>query len=399
MGLRAAFSLVLLLFFSWGFLTTLNDVLVTDFRSLFALSYRSATLVQFTFFFSCFVASFPCGALVGRVGHKATMLAGLAVMCLGALCFVGASTAAHFGAFLLAIVVMACGNTALQTAAAPYVSLMRPDASGASRFSLALAVNSMGSMLAPAFGAVFLLRPSTHLTPHSLGPPFAAIAAGLVGLSILVSRSHLPPLPGPIASAAGSSYASLLRQPRFVFGVASTLLYVGAEIALGSLMINFLGQKDILAISAHKAAWLASIYWGGSMVGRFLGWALLKRISSPKVLAIVSTSAALLVFTAVLGSGWLSATCLLAVGLANSVMVPILYNLAIADLGPNTAKGAGMLVAALIGGAAIPFAQGAIADRIGLHRSFVLPALCYIAIATYAIVVRRWKLPGVYSAG
>jgi FHS family L-fucose permease-like MFS transporter len=389
MTLRAAFSLVLVLFFSWGFLTALNDVLVTDFRTLFALSYRSATLVQFTFFLSCFVASFPCGSLVGRLGHKSTMLAGLAVMGLGALCFVAASTTPHFSTFLLAIVVMACGSTALQTAAGPYVSLMRPDASGASQFSLALAVNSMGAMLAPAFGAIFLLRRTANLDPHSLGPPFAAIAAGLLGLCILVARSRLPPLAGNIASSEGSSYAWLLRQPRFVFGLGAMLLYVGAEIAIGSLLINFLGQRVILSMPASSAAWLTSTYWAGSMVGRLLGWSLLKRLSPSKVLGGVATSATLLVLSAVLLSGWAAAICLLAVGLMNSVMVPILYNLSIADLGPNTGKGAGMLVGALIGGAAIPFAQGALADRIGLHHSFVLPALCYLVIATYAAAVPR----------
>ncbi len=389
MSLRAAFSLVLLLFFSWGFLTALNDVLVTDFRALFSLSYRSATLVQFTFFLSCFVASFPCGSLVGRLGHKATMLAGLAGMCLGAVCFVAASTTAHFITFLLAIVVMAFGSTALQTAAGPYVSLMRPEASGASQFSLALAVNSMGAMLAPAFGALFLLRRAGPLSPHSLGLPFAAIAVGLFGLCIVVSRSRLPPLANTVSSSSGSSYASLLRQPRFVFGVGAMLLYAGAEIAIGSLLINFLGQKEILQMPAHSAAWLTSIYWGGSMTGRLLGWALLKRVSSSKLLALVATAAALLVLGAVLFSGAPAAACLLAVGLANSVMVPILYNLSIADLGPNTGKGAGMLVAALIGGAAIPLAQGAIADRVGLHHSFVLPALCYVPIAIYAIAVQR----------
>jgi FHS family L-fucose permease-like MFS transporter len=219
--------------------------------------------------------------------------------------------------------------------------------------------------------------------------PFAAIAAGLFGLCLLVSRSRLPPLGAAVAGSAGSSYATLLKQPRFVFGVGSMLLYVGAEIAIGSLMINFLGQREILAIQPQSAAWLTSIYWAGSMTGRFLGWALLKRVSSSRLLALVALGAALLVASAVILSGTPAAVCLLAVGLFNSVMVPILYNLSIADLGPNTGKGAGMLVAALIGGAMIPFMQGAIADRIGLHRSFLLPALCYVAIATYAVCVRR----------
>jgi FHS family L-fucose permease-like MFS transporter len=319
------------------------------------------------------------------------MLLGLSGMCLGALCFVAASTTAHFTIFLLALVVMAFGSTALQTAAGPYVSLMRPDTPGASQFSLALAVNSMGAMLAPAFGAIFLLRHVSPLTPHSLGRPFVAIAAALLGLCILVYRSHLPPLGKNVASSEGSSYASLLRQPTFVFGTLSMLLYVGAEIAIGSLIINFLSQKDILAISSQSAAWLTSIYWAGSMAGRFLGWILLKRISSSKLLTSVAFSAALLVLVAIISHGTLAAVSLLAVGLFNSVMVPILYNLSIADLGPNTGKGAGMLVAALIGGAVIPFAQGAIADRIGLHHSFILPAICYVAIAMYSVAARRWQ--------
>jgi FHS family L-fucose permease-like MFS transporter len=383
------------LFFTWGFLTSLNDVLVADLRSIFRLSYRSATLVQFTFFFSCFAFSFPSSRLVARFGYKSTMMVGLTIMAAGSLCFVGATAVAVFGCFLLALAVMACGSAALQTAAGPYVSLLGSEESASSRFSIALGINSFGAMLAPAFGSVFILHSQrgSHLAQiGELVLPFVAIAAGLACLAAVLACLRLPAIEAaaPIESnVARGSYRVLLQHPRLIFGVLAMLLYVGAEIGIGSLLINFLGQPDTSGLTPQRAALWASFYGGGAMAGRLLAPLLFRRYRPQRVLSVAAVLAIALVAIAILFTGPLASCSLVAVGLCNSVMVPILFTTSIAGLGPLTGKGSGLLVGALIGGALLPVLQGAAADRIGLHRSFAIPAVCYLAILAY----------GVYTSG
>jgi FHS family L-fucose permease-like MFS transporter len=393
---RSAFALIVILFFTWGFLTSLNDVLVADFRSIFHLSYRSATLVQFTFFSTCFVGSFPASHFVARLGYKITIFIGLLTMSLAALCFVGASVLATFPSFLCALVAMASGSTTLQTAAGPYVSLLGPESSASSRFSLALGVNSFGAMLAPAFGAWFILRDSSHARPTAadLIHPYLFIAAGLACLAAVVLTVHLPAIQTlpPAAGSRRTQYRDFYHHPRAIFGIVTMFLYVGAEIAIGGLMINFLRQPDTSHLSLQRAAFLASLYGGGAMIGRFAGWIVLKSLRPQSALLIAAACAFSLVLTSILSTGDLAAFSLLAVGLCNSVMVPIIFTTAIAGLGPLTEKASGLLVAALVGGALIPLAQGAFADRIGLHRSFLLPALCYFAICGYGVFT-RYKPP------
>jgi len=390
LGQRSALALIWVLFFTWGFLTSLNDVLVADLRSIFHLSYRYATLVQFTFFSSCFLFSFPSSRLVTAFGYKLTMITGLIIMCFGALCFVPASSAVTFSFFLVALSVMACGSTALQTAAGPYVSLLGAEDSASGRFSLALAINSLGAMLAPGFGATFILH-DVHLSSASqaasLRFPYLGIAGALLCVALVLMGARLPPIQPTMSSAGvpGESvgYSRLLEHPKLLFGVAAILLYVGAEISIGSLLINFLGQADTSALSPRQAALLGSFYGGGMMVGRFLAPFVLHRYRPQRVLSLAGVLAVLLVVTSIISSGNLASFSLIAVGLCNSIMVPVIFTTAISGLGALTAKGSGLLVAALVGGALIPVVQGTVADRIGLHRSFFVPAICYVAVFAY----------------
>jgi FHS family L-fucose permease-like MFS transporter len=382
--------LISVLFFTWGFLTALNDVLVAHLRSVFHLSYHSATLVQLTFYLSCFIASFPSSRLVSTFDYRIVMVIGLSIMALGALSFVRASAVATFASFLVALVVMASGSTALQTAAGPYVSLLGAEESASSRFSLALGVNSLGAMLAPGFGAWLILR-DKEAQAASLRLPYIGVAFGLTALALVVWMSRLPEIARPHSTDAvkGQSFRSLKNHPRLIFGVLTMFLYVGAEIAIGSLLINYLGQPETLALARPRAAMLASLYGAGAMIGRFIGFAVLNRIRPTFMLAIAAAAATALVLTSVFTTGSVASYSLLAVGLCNSIMVPVIFTTAINGLGPLTAKGSGLLVAALVGGALIPFCQGALADRIGLHRSFAVPAVCYIFICVYGLACMK----------
>jgi FHS family L-fucose permease-like MFS transporter len=411
MSPRAAFTLIVALFFTFGFLTALNDVLVADLRSIFHLSYRSATLVQLTFFSTCFLASFPASRIVSGLGFQSTMMTGLLLMSAGALFFVHAAGIASFTVFLVALIVMAAGSTVLQTATGPYVCLLEPDepctgssdGAAAARFSLTLAVNSVGAMLAPAFGATLLLRhatfsftsPATSITQSAdLRLPYLGIALSLALLALVVRRSNLPPVLAPFSSIGPRTrYLDLRHHPRLLFGVLAMVLYVGAEIGISSLLINFLGQHSTLALTPERAAFLATFYGAGAMAGRFLGRLILPRVHPARLLIAAAAAAIALTLTAVFTAGPIAAIALIAVGLANSVMVPILYTTSIAGLGPLTAKGSGLLVAALVGGALIPYAMGALADRVGLHLCFLLPAVSYAAILAYGLYTTPQRQP------
>jgi len=314
---------------------------------------------------------------------------GLLVMTCGARCFVWASSAATFGFFLFALVVMASGSTVLQTAAGPYVSLLGTEELAPSRFSLALGVNSLGVMLAPGFGAIFLLHDaqlSSASQATSLRLPYLGIAAGLFCMAFLMLRVQVQTIEtSTFAGRSAITYRGLLAHPKLVFGVLAMFLYVGAEIAIGSLLINFLGQPDTLALRPQRASLLASLYGAGIMIGRFAAPLLLRKIRAQKLLSLAAAAAIVLIIVSILTSGALAAASLIAVGLCNSVMVPIIFTSSISGLGTLTGRGSGLLVAALVGGALIPLLQGVVADHIGLHASFLVPGACYLGVLGFGI--------------
>jgi FHS family L-fucose permease-like MFS transporter len=400
-----AMSVATSLFFMWGFLTSLNDTLIPNLKSVFDLTYTRAMLVQFAFFSSYFVFAFPAGRVIERIGYKRTMVVGLLTMTAGALLFIPASRVPSFNLFLTALIVLAAGITVLQVAANPYVANLGPQRTASSRLNLAQALNSFGTFLAPIFGGYFILSKIPKVTAFpavsgaalhaerlqqaaSVQWPYFGIAITLTVLAVALALIKLPQLaftqdlrPGE-ANAATSD--KLTDHPQLFLAAAGIFFYVGAEVAIGSFLISYLQLPNIGDLTARNASFYVSLYWGGAMVGRFIGSAILRRFSTGKVLACAASIAGILVITSMLSFGHVAMISMVAVGLFNSIMFPSIFALGIADLGPLTGKGSSLIVAAIVGGALIPLLEGHIADSsIGLHHAFFLPVICYIYIAVF----------------
>jgi MFS transporter, FHS family, L-fucose permease len=396
-------AMVSTLFFAWGFLTCLNDVLIPHLKNIFDLNYTEALLVQFAFFSSYFLFSMPSGKIVEWIGYKRSMVTGLLTMATGALIFVPAASIPSFPLFLTALIVLAAGMTILQTSANPYVAVLGPPRTASSRLNLTQAFNSLGTTLAPRFGGWLIL--GAALAPASVEVmramstsqlnlyriqqaasvkvPYIGLSLALIVLAATVAWFKLPVI--EYAEAHGQVTGSIWRHKRLVLGAAAVFVYVGAEVAIGSLMTNYLNQKEIGDLPLKDAAGYLQYYWGGAMVGRFAGSILLQRMRTQNLLAFNAMAAALLVAISTLTFGHFAMWSLLLVGLFNSIMFPSIFALAIEGLGPLTGKGSGLLVAAIVGGAAVPELQGFLADHIGIHHAFFLPVLCYVYIIFYAL--------------
>ena len=399
-----AMAMVTTLFFMWGFLTCLNDILIPHLKTIFDLNYAEAMLVQFVFFSGYFVFAIPAGKIVDWIGYQRTMVAGLLTMAAGALLFVPAANAPSFPLFLTALIVLAAGITALQVSANPYVSVLGPPQTASSRLNLTQAFNSLGTTIAPYFGSLLILstvvrsQAEIHSLPApalqayrleeaaSVKLPYILIAVALVVLAVAIAMFKLPviqPASDALPDSQAIGFGSLWKQRHLILGVLGIFLYVGAEVAIGSFLVNYLSLPDIGAMSRKTAAAYVSFYWGFAMVGRFIGAAVLQKIRAGKLLGFVAVTAFLLVVISMASLGPLAMWTILLVGLFNSVMFPSIFTLGIAELGPLTSKGSGLLVTAIVGGAVIPELEGLLADHIGIHRAFILPALCYIYIAFY----------------
>ncbi len=400
-----AMAMVTTLFFMWGFLTSLNDILVPHLKSIFELNYTRVMLINSAFFGAYFVFAIPSGRLIEKIGYKKTMVVGLLVMATGALLFVPAANAPSFELFLCALIVLAAGVTALQVAANPYVLVLGPARTAASRLNLTQAFNSLGTTIAPYVGGMLILAAAPlsadalkklsasallayrQQEASSVKMPYIWIALALTALAFVIAKFNLPKIEATHEDRPmGETHTAardLWKQRQLVLGALAIFLYVGAEVAIGSFLINYFTQRDIGNLSVKTAAGLVSLYWFCAMVGRFVGAAVLQKVSTRAVLGTVAVVACLLVVTSMLSTGLLAMGTIIAVGLFNSVMFSNIFSLGIEDLGPLTSKGSGLLVMAIVGGAIIPVAEGALADRIGIHHAFILPALCYIYIAYY----------------
>src|SRR5277367_3280607 len=400
-----AMAMVTTLFFMWGFLTALNDILVPHLKSIFELNYTRVMLVNSAFFGSYFVFAIPAGMVIERIGYKKTMVVGLLIMAVGALLFVPAADVPSFELFLAALVVLAAGVTALQVAANPYVTVLGPSRTASSRLNLTQAFNSLGTTIAPYVGGILILAAaplSSSQLQQLSGPallayhqqeastvkvPYIGIALALTVLALAIAMFNLPKIEttrefrpmGDTDTAA----RDLWKQRQLVLGALGIFLYVGAEVSIGSFLINYFTQPEIGNMSVKTAAGLVSLYWLGAMIGRFIGAAGLQKLPTRAVLGTVAVVACLLVVISMLTSGWLAMGTIISVGLFNSVMFPSIFALGIEGLGPLTGKGSGLLVQAIVGGGIIPVAEGALADHIGIHHAFILPALCYVYIAFY----------------
>lgn len=395
-------GMVSTLFFAWGFLTCLNDILIPHLKNIFDLNYAEVLLVQFAFFSSYFVFSMPSGKIIEWIGYQRSMVVGLLTMATGAILFVPAASLPSFPLFLAALIVLAAGMTVLQTSANPYVTVLGPARTASSRLNLTQAFNSLGTTIAPWFGSMLILgaavAPLSVQAMHemsadqlhayriqqaaSVKAPYIGLAIALAALAAIISLFKLPVIES--VEAHGRATGSVWQHPRLVLGAVAIFVYVGAEVSIGSLMTNYFNQKDIGNLSIKDAAGYLWFYWFGAMVGRFVGAWFLRKIPTHKLLAFNAVMAALLVAISMLTLGHTAMWSLILVGLFNSIMFPTIFALAIEGLGPLTGKGSGLLVAAIVGGAIIPELQGILADRIGLHHAFVLPALCYGYIFFYA---------------
>ena len=395
-----ALSVVTTVFFMWGFVTVLNDILVPHLKALFELNYTQTMLIQFTFFSAYFLMSIPSSRILARVGYQKSIVAGLGVMGMGALLFVPAASTRSYALFLTALWVLASGITLLQVAANPYVAQLGPPEKGSSRLNLAQAFNSLGTTLAPYLGGLLILsdRPGPA-DAESVKLPYIGIAVTLFVLALAISRFHLPALPDIEEGHGVRMGDSIWRHRHLVLGAIAIFLYVGAEVSIGSFLVNYFSQPNIGGLTQRAAAGYVSFYWGGAMVGRFIGSAILQRAAPGKVLGGAALVASALVWTTVAASGTVAMWSVIAVGLFNSVMFPTIFTLGIASLGPLTGKGSGLLIMAIVGGAFLPVLQGALADSIGIHLAFLMPAICYLYIVFYGLKGCRVVRPGVGVGG
>ena len=408
---RAALSMVTILFFFWGFVTVLNDILVPHLKAIFDLNYAKVMLIQFAFFSAYFIFSLPSAKVIDTIGYKKTMVGGLLTMGLGAFLFLPAASAPSFFLFLAALMVLAAGITALQVAANAYVAVLGPPETASSRLNLAQAFNSLGTTVGPYVGGLFILGSAAVSADalksmsaealkayriqeaSSVKLPYAVIGIALVLFALLIGMFRLPAMPEAERHGQQGSQASIWRYTHLVLGMVGIFVYVGAEVSIGSFLINYLSQPEIGNLSERVAADYVTYYWGGAMVGRFVGSGILRWVRTGTLLGTFALAAGALVCTTMLTTGGVAVWSVILVGFFNSIMFPSIFTLGIAKLGPLTGDGSGLLVMAIVGGAILPVLQGVIADRIGIHHAFVLPILCYLYIAYYAFRGSRPVVP------
>jgi len=394
------------LFFIFGGITSLNDVIIPKLKELFTLSYTQAMLVQFCFFTAYLVIGIPGARLVKKIGYMRGAVAGLVTMMAGCLLFIPASQTATYALFLFALFVLASGVVIVQVVSNPLISLLGKPATVHSRLTFAQAFNSVGTTVFPYFGSILILGSLATVTADQLSgveldayrtaetqaivhgylgiAAALAVVAGVVWLfrNALKGEKH--------EESSGLAGLDLLRRTRFGFGALCIFLYVGAEVAIGSLIVNYLMQSHVMGLEEQAAGKLIAYYWGGAMVGRFIGSGVLRVVSPGKVLACVAVGAIALIALSTQTTGAVSGYSLLAIGLMNAIMFPTIFTLACEKLGPRAADGSGIINVAIFGGAVIPLLTGVIADATGsLAIAFILPAACYAVIAGFGWYARR----------
>jgi len=398
-----ALAVVTTLFFMWGFLTCLNDILIPHLKSIFDLNYTKTMLIQFAFFGSYFIFSVPSAKLIDAIGYQKSMVAGLLTMGVGAFLFVPAASVPSYPLFLGALIVLAAGITCLQVAANPYVTVLGKPETASSRLNLTQAFNSLGTFLAPFFGGILILSGAAKsmtdiraMSPDVLQAyrlheaatvkaPYVGLGIALVVLAIAIGLFKLPKIEHVQHKIGEKVDDSIWRHPNLIFGAIAIFVYVGAEVSIGSFLVNYFSQPEIGGLTEKAAANLVAFYWGGAMVGRFIGSGLLQKMKTGHLLGICAVCASALVATSMLATGHMAMYSIIVVGFFNSIMFPSIFTLGVAELGPLTGDGSGLLIMAIVGGAIIPLAQGAIADKIGIHHAFFLPVICYLYILFFAL--------------
>ena len=397
---------VFALFFIFGGITSLNDVVIPKLKGLFTLGHGEVMLVQSAFFAAYFVFSVPAAMIVRRIGYMRTAALGLFLMMVGCLLFIPASSFGVFGTFLGALFVLAAGITVVQVVANPLISMLGPPATAHSRLTFAQAFNSLGTTIFPYVGSILILGSIGNVDPATLSGAALtsfrvaeshvivrtyiglAVALLLVAAVVWLRRNRLKEIPDEDDSILGHPL-TLLRQPRFAFGVASIFLYVGAEVAIGSIIVIYLMQANVLGLAAEEAGKHVPFYWGGAMLGRFAGAYLLRVFSPGKLLAFNAGVVIALIVLSANSTGPVAAWSLLAIGLFNSIMFPTIFSLASEGLGPRAAQGSGIIAMAIVGGAIVPFILGHVADSRGVELALAVPAVCYAGILGFGLYARR----------
>lgn len=390
------------LFFAWGFATSIIDTLVPMVRSVFSLSFTEAMLTQFAFFLAYGVVSLPAALLVGRLGYPRAIVLSLGIMILACLGMPLATSLGHYSLVLVSLFVLACGITILQVSANPLCAQLGRTEDSHRRLTLSQAFNSLGTVVGPLVGSALLLsggvfalggdaasRTAEQVAQslRRIDMQFLGIAAGIALLAALIwgMRRQLDRHGGPAGASEGTSVMQAFRSAWAIFGAVAIFLYVGAEVSIGAAMINLLEQPQILNAPAATAGHLLSLYWGGAMVGRFIGSAVLTRVEAGKLLMLVAAVAGLLCVAVSGTTGTLAAVCALSIGLFNAVMFPTIFTLTLERSSAPPAATSGLLCMAIVGGAIVPLATGLLADRAGLNIAFLVPAACYAGIALFSV--------------
>jgi FHS family L-fucose permease-like MFS transporter len=398
---------VFALFFVFGGITSLNDVIIPKLKEIFVLTYAEAMLVQSAFFMAYFVFSIPAARVVLRVGYMRTAALGLTTMCAGCLLFMPASSVASFPVFLTALFVLAAGITVVQVVANPLIVLLGKPGTAHSRLTFAQAFNSLGTTIFPYVGSALILGSLATVDAsalsgaaldayraqetHRIFVTYLGLAIALLAAAALVWRrrnrlAHSRPNYG----VRWKEGFDLFKQRRFAFGAACIFLYVGGEVAIGSIIVSYLMQPDVMGLAQRAAGDHVSFYWGGAMVGRFAGSFVLRIFSPGKVLACVAAAVLVLLSVSASSTGAVSGWSLLAIGLCNSIMFPTIFSLASEGLGGRAAEGSGIIATAIVGGAVVPLILGRAADLTGsLKIALVVPAVCYAVILTFGVFARR----------
>lgn len=403
----APFVLITSLFFLWAFGVNLNDVLIPHFKKAFSLTDFQSSFIQVAFFGGYFLAAFPAGRLMERIGYKKGILVGLSLCATGALLFVPVSFIGIYGFFLIALFVMACGQSFLEVASNPYVTTLGPAASSERRLNFAQSFNAVGAVCAALLGRWHILTAAQH-TPAELAAmtaaqlqsyrtdevgtvrlPYVVIAGIFLLIGVLIFRAHLPDVvERPIHSQSGApatSVGSILSHGHLVKGVAAQFFYVGAQVGVSSFVIRF-AQHVVPGTSEKLAGWYLFGHLLGFMIGRFAGSALMKQIAPAKLLSVFAAGSLICALVALLGSGVVPAFAVVLIGFFHSIMFPTIFALSIKNLGPHTKRGSSLLVMSIIGGAVIPAIMGKISDVTNMQIAFAVPLLCYVYVLYFALI-------------
>ena len=377
-----AFIAMTCLFFFWGFITVLNDILIPFLKESFDLNYTQAMLVQFCFFGAYFIVSPFAGRLIDKVGYQQGIVIGLLTTAAGCCLFYPSASLHLYSLFLFGFFVLASGITILQVAANPYVAALGPETTAASRLNLAQAANSFGTTVGPIVGATLILG-VVAADASAVQGPYLMIAALLVAAALVFRKIKLPVLTH--MESEEKSEGNVWEHRHLVFGALAIFLYVGGEVSIGSFLVNYFSESSIAGLSTAEAGEMVAYYWGAAMIGRLIGAVLMNYVADTKYLAVNALIAIVMIVVSMNTTGSVAMWSILAVGFFNSIMFPTIFTLAVKGLGPMTSKGSGFVCQAIVGGALIPLVQGVAADTIGIQLSFIVPLLCYIYIGWYAL--------------